>query len=266
MSFQRILGRSLAVLLLLSTSGCAAFFGRAISESDRSLALIHRDRAGLQLQRGQVELAIREYQNSIEINPYDPEAHFGYAEALRRKGLREPAEDAFREAISLDPAHHDAKINLAVLMMETGRYDEAIARFDDLLRDPTFLNPARGYLNRGWAHYRAGRPDAARRDLREAIVRDGALFQPHLNLGIVLYEQGETVEAIAQFERTLEILKPQTAEYARWAEAEAHFRLGQAYVKLAKLEDARDHLERAESSGRLGLWGSKAREYLELLD
>ncbi len=254
-------------LLLIVLSGCRAFLGEAgLEDHEVARAATHRSRGALLLREGKVEMAIREYMSSIEINPYDAETHFGYGEALRIKGLLADAERELKRAIDLDPGHHDARLNLCGLYLGQQRYPEAIAEADVLIATPTFLNPARAYVNRGWAYYSQGDLPKAEEDLKRALSIDSSMFQAHLNLGIVLYERGETVEAMKTFDRALQILEKQGPRASVRAQAEARFRMAQAHVKLGQREKALEQLRKVAAQEHAGPWSERAREYLAMLE
>jgi len=262
--------RSLAIIVcaaVLSLQGCALPFGpRAVSDADQRLAATHRDRAALKLREGQLGLAIREFEKSVRINPNDAEAYFGLGEALRVKGRLDESESALRTAIKLDPEHHDAKLNLVVLALQREQWESAIEGASELLNDPTFLNPARALVNRGWAQYSLERLDAAEKDFRDAIEIDSSLYQAHLNLGIVLYARDEVVDSLRCFDRVIEILESYGAAAPRSVEAETRFRIAQARVRLGQRERALAELRLASDRGGRGRWGERAREYMGILE
>lgn len=258
---------TILVLLVIALSGCRAMLGEAgLEDHEIARAATHRSRGALLLREGKVEMAIREYMSSLEINPYDAETHFGYGEALRMKGLPVDAERELKRAVELDPTHHDARLNLCGLYLAEQRYKEAIAQADVLIATPTFLNPARAYVNRGWAYYSEGDLAKAEEDLKRALSIDSSMFQSHLNLGIVLYERGETVEAMKTFDRALQILEKQGKRAPARAQAEARFRMAQAHVKLGQREKALEQLRQAAAQENADPWSEKAREYLGMLE
>jgi len=258
--------RSLWLVALL-VLGCSSWYGAgSLSDHELRRASTHRERAALKLSEGQIEMAIREYRNSLELNPYDAETHFGYAEALRMKGRGEEAMQVLLKALEIDPSHGDARLNLCGLYLDVARWPDAIREATTLIEDPTFLNPARAYVNRGWAYYSSGEPSKAEADLREALAIDGSLFQAHLNLGILLYERGETVEAMKTFDRVLQILSKPGRRPVVPAEAETRFRLAQAHVKLGQREKALEQLRLAAAQENAAPWSDRAREYLAMLE
>ena len=260
-------GGTILLLLVVVLSGCRGMLGEAgLEDHEVARAATHRSRGALLLREGKVEMAIREYMSSIEINPYDAETHFGYGEALRLKGLPVDAERELKRAIELDPTHHDARLNLCGLYLSQERFEDAVAEADVLIANPTFLNPARAYVNRGWARYSQGDLVKAEEDLKRALSIDSSMFQAHLNLGIVLYERGETLEAMKTFDRALQILEKQGRRASARAQAEARFRMAQAHVKLGQREKALEQLRLAAAQDRATPWSERAREYLAMLE
>jgi Tfp pilus assembly protein PilF len=226
----------------------------------------HRDLGAMHLQRGELELAIREYRLAIQVNPSYAESHFGLGEAYRRKGEIALAEEHFQKALVYDPEQLDARLNLGALYIEEGRYEEAIRENRLLLGDPTFLLPERALVNLAWAEYKSGDVATAEQHLREAVRANDRSFQAHLNLGIVLSDKGEHVEAATHLERVLDILKDRQPEVFAYTEAETRFRLGQTYIKLGQREKALEHLRVASERGGAGEWGKRSREYLRVIE
>lgn len=234
-------------------------------DRDLSLAFQHRQLAEAKLAKGELEVAIREYQKSLELFPKDPESHFGVAEAYRRKGLLPEAEKHLLEAARLRPDHHEARLNLGVVYMLQERWADGIAVFQALIDEPTFIRPARALVNLGWAQYKSGDLGGASTTLARAISLERRNHTAHLDMGIVLYEQGDVVEAIRHFEEVLQILENRPVEVFGAMEAEARFRAAQGFVKLGKQSEAIIHLELAAQRGGTSEWGQKSRDYLAIL-
>jgi len=249
-----------ALLALLLLASCATH-----SERDLSLAFQHRQLAETKLSQGEFELAIREYRESLELFPNDPETHFGLAEAYRRKDRLAEAEHHLREAARLRPDHHEARLNLGVLYLVEQRYPEAMEVFHELIEDPTFIRPARALVNLGWAQYKSGDLGGARTTFEQALASERKNHIAHLDLGIVLYDQGDVVEAIRHFEEVLVILENRPVAVFGATEAEARFRAAQGFVKLGKQSEAISHLELAAQRGGTSEWGQKSRDYLAIL-
>ena len=82
--------------------------------------------------------AVAEYAKAIAIFPDYSEAFFNRGNALRRLGSDpEAVIEAYRDTIRFNPAHADARANLALFLLEHGRRDEARPLVEELVR----LNP-----------------------------------------------------------------------------------------------------------------------------
>jgi Tfp pilus assembly protein PilF len=252
--------RASSLLALALLAGCAT-----PTERDISLAFQHRQLAEAKLSQGENELAIKEYQRSLELFAGDPETHFGLAEAYQRKQRLDLAEKHLLEAARLRPDHHEARLNLGVVWLLQERWPEAIAQFKELAEEPTFIRPARALVNLGWAQYKSGDLGGARVTFEQALQSERANYVAHLDLGIVLYDQGDVVEAIRHFEQVLVILENRPVAVFGATEAEARFRAAQGFVKLGKQTEAIGHLELAAQRGGTSEWGQKSREYLAIL-
>lgn len=249
------------VMLVVGLAACAS--GPTALELRR--AQTHRDLADLKMQRGDTNFAIREYRAALELNPQDAEAHFGLGEAFRRRGELPRAEEHFRQAFEIDPDHQDAKFNLGTVYIQQERYADAIAVNTELAEDPTFLRPERALVNRGWAAYKSGDLEGARGDFEQALANNGSDPHSHLNLGIVLYEQGNTLEAMVHFQRVLELIERRPNAVFGGLAAQARFHLAQAHVKLGQRDQAIEQLQLAAEQGGTDEWAEKSRAYLSVL-
>ena len=246
----------------------AATLLAACASTDQS----HIDRADLQrrlasvkLSKGQYELAIREYKRSLESYPHDPETRFGLAEAYRLKGLYADAAEQLETTLRMDSLHQEARLNLSVVYLQMERWQDAIEQTQILIDDATFPRPSRALVNQGWAHYKSGDVGRARLAFVEALSGDHSCYQAALNLGIVLYEDGELVESIRYFERVGEIVESRGMRGMDPALAEARFRMAKAHVKLRQMDKAIEDLQRGSELGGGDQWGMKSREYLQVL-
>ncbi|HTO06048.1 MAG TPA: tetratricopeptide repeat protein [Myxococcota bacterium] len=245
---------------LAVAAGCA-------KPTDRELLLAdqHRDLATTKLSQNEPEAAIGEYRKALTLNPKDADTHFGLAEAYRRKGMLAETEHELREALRLDPAHQEARLALGVTHLQQERWADAAAEFQRLIDDPTFIRPARALVNLGWAHYKSGDLDQAVSDLQRALKIDRTNYTAHLDLGIVLYDQGKLVEAVQHFDECVKIVADRPALVYGGAEAEARFRMAQAYVRLDQRPRAVESLRAAVERGGQSEWAQKSSDYLKVL-
>ena len=128
-----------------------------------------------------------------------------------------------------------------------------------LADDATFSSPWRALASWGWALYRQGNVQEARRKLERARHFNRYYWPIHMNLGILDAEQGHRPEAIRHFTQLLD-LDPGPS-----ATAEANYRLAEIYVSLGRRQQAVGHLRTAVVKAPSDPWGRKSEEYLKLL-
>lgn len=104
------------------------------------------------------------------------------------------AEDAYRRALSCEPGHADACLNLGALLCDAGRCDEAVRLY------------------------------------AQAIARNPRVAELHYNLAVALEDLGRIEAALASYERCLE-LDPRFAD-AHFNAARLHDELGHAQKAL----------------------------------
>ena len=122
-------------------------------------------------EQGELDKAIAEFEQAIELNPNDAVVYNDLAAAYYQQGRIDEAITTWEEAISIDPELADAHYNLGLAYAEQDKFDEAVIKWEKTIQiDPNYANA-------------------------------------YKNLGIAYTEQGRIEEAIAGFETYLE-LKP----------------------------------------------------------
>jgi tetratricopeptide (TPR) repeat protein len=198
----------------------------------------------------------------LEARRFDPESErteLALAEAYRQQGRSRESEAHLLRALQIDPSFHQAAFNLAALYIQTERYEEAIPYLQRLLGDPTFAGPWRALSNLGWAEYRLGRFEEARRHLTLAVDHRPDHWPARLNLGILEAEQGRRDEAIAQFQQVLK------DDPGPLAEAEVRFRLAEQLISAGDRQGAVRQLTTASNLEPSGPWSKRSAEYLQTL-
>ena len=139
-------------------------FERAIAASP-SDPLLWQEMAQVYIQRGQRERAIEALNRSLVLDSTVPQTH-QLLGTLWMKADAARAERFFREAIRLQPGYAQALTNLAVLLSQTDRTEEAAYSFERAIH----LRPdyALAHLDYGLMLRKAGRMDEARQHLRQA--------------------------------------------------------------------------------------------------
>jgi tetratricopeptide (TPR) repeat protein len=119
--------------------------------------------------QGKNEEALQAYGRAAELDPGWGWPHAGAAMVQRDLGNFDLAIAAMREAVACSPGAVNYQNDLASLLAESGRLDEAVQTLEQLVaRFPTYV---KGWLNLALARWKAGAPETA----CEALARGEAL-------------------------------------------------------------------------------------------
>lgn len=113
------------------------------------------------------------------------------------------AEDAYREAVTLDPTLANALVNLGNVRYRRGAEDEAEALYRQALGvDPT---QPEAHYNLGFLCFERGDADGAAVHFREALEQDPSFADAHFNLAMALEELGRSGEARGHWKTYLDL-------------------------------------------------------------
>ncbi len=244
---------------LLLAAGCSTPAQREQQQLDRRRAQSHFNIGVDHLKSGRAALALRELRKAALLDSKNPEIRYALADAYLRKQRLPEAEAELLKVLELRPDYHDARVSLSALYIDLERYPEAIAQCAILADDPTFPAPWQALTHRGWADYKLGRIESARRAFEEAFEFNDRYWPALLNLGILARDEGKRSEAMRLFEQVLE-LRPNDN-----AAAEANYHLGQLYADAGQRDRARGYLRKAVVQDPDGRWGRKSETYLKQL-
>ncbi len=155
-------------------------------------------RAGRSLTaEGRYDSARITFQQALDLDSLDAEAHFELGNLDARLGRLEAALRAYRTAIKADPAHSRARHNLAVTEADLGRLPVAV----ELLEQMPAYAPALRTLPLFYA--KQGRYDLVEKTLLAAVEAGGDHVDVRQQLGQLYLRQGRYADAEAQLERAL---------------------------------------------------------------
>ena len=152
---------------------------------------------------GQIDAAIDQYREALEIEPRFVAAHNNLGIALLQSGRLDEAVSHFREALEIEPGGIESHNNLGMALRKAGRMDEALAQYGAALR----IKPgdfATNY-NFGNALLQAGRVDEAIGRFEKALEASPDSADAHNNLGNAFRRAGRIGEAIVQYGKALAI-------------------------------------------------------------
>jgi eukaryotic-like serine/threonine-protein kinase len=122
-----------------------------------------------------------------------------------RRDSQARAVESYQRCLEVDAAHHACRHNLGLLMLQFGRFDEAVTHYEELVRRGT-VNPSS--LNNLAAAYRARGDGQKAIDLMKSFVRRfPESAAGHEGLGRILLNERRYGEAIDSFNRAI-VLEP----------------------------------------------------------
>jgi tetratricopeptide (TPR) repeat protein len=127
-------------------------------------------------------------------------------------GQLETAVKYYEQALVLKPGNAEAHCNLGVTLKELGQLEAAVKHYEQAL--VTKPNYAEAHCNLGVTLKEHGQPEAAVKHYEQALVIKPDYAEAHYNFGNTLKELGQLEIAVKHYEQALAI-KPNYAE-AKW--------------------------------------------------
>ncbi len=167
---------------------------------DESTAKAHYSLAVLLAGQGRKPSEVMpHFEAAVKYQPNYIEAHLAFADYLRRTGHPDGALKEYRETLDLNPRQSIARLGYAMCLVETRRYKEA----RDWLDEASTLFPDRPEFKIGLARVLATSPDDRVRDGRRAVAITQELFKgEHTTalgetIAMALAESGDYAQAVA---------------------------------------------------------------------
>jgi len=173
---------------------CAA---AALERDEESAAAWHA--AGMVLkEKGRTDLAIERFEQALRLEPQRVQAMREIGEIRRYENRIAEAEKRFRDGLRLRPDDEALTIDLAQVLADQMRYDEAFALLEKVLaRDP---GSPLALATKGVLLDLTGQPGEAREVLGAALARDPANIDIGYNLAICKLRHHEFAEGWQGFE------------------------------------------------------------------
>ena len=162
---------------------------------------------------GETDNAIQEYENALELNPNNAEAHIKLGFLFYNvKGMHKEGMAHFYKAIQLNPGdpriHHD----LGMALLHQRKFDQAVKHLSEALRCmPDGLDKQYNAVNMhhslGQALFYKGKSKQAVVNFSEAVRLDPNNAEAHYSLALVLAEQRDLDQALRHYSEAVR-LKP----------------------------------------------------------
>jgi predicted CXXCH cytochrome family protein len=235
-ALQRRPGFRPALKELAAALSASGQFARAaeILEGIRQDSGALNDLGNLDLQQGRLDQAEQALRQAISLNPDLPTAHNLLGITRLRKGDSQGAEAAFREAIRLQPDLAEARTNLGNLLAASGNFPQAIFHLRIAIADDP--NNVEAHFDLGEALAASGAFDAAREQFEAALRLNPNHARAHTDLGRLLSMKGFPDNAAIHYRQATEI-DPSLPD--------AHYYLGSALAETRDSIEAERQFRRA---------------------
>ena len=154
------------------------------------------------ISRQDYQAAIKDYDESIKLNPKHARAYTNRGAAYKKLGMDERALADESAAIKLDPTVPEYFDNRGLSYQKNGDYDRAIADYDEAIR----IEPKANFLtNRGDSYQFKGEFDRAIADYDRAIKLNPGFYLAYNNRGAAYRKKGDLDRAIENYEQALRV-------------------------------------------------------------
>jgi tetratricopeptide (TPR) repeat protein len=182
--------------LLIAASGCNMMSHNQNAQGVRDF------------QQGQYQAAIQHFQQAVANDPNNANSYYNLASAYHRLGKLNSrqddlaqAESYYNQCLDKDANHRDCHRALAVLLVDEHRSEEAFRLMEGwATRNPTQSAPK---VELARLNQEFGNRDAARDNLLEAVSVNPYDGQALAALGRLHEEEGDSAQALADYQRSL---------------------------------------------------------------
>ena len=199
--------------------------------------MAHNNLGFILTQKGEVDEAMAQFQQALQINPKDPPSWNNVGNVLLHWRKVDEAIPYFQNALQINPDYVEARNNLGSALLQEGKVDEAIAQFQKVLQ----INPisVEAHGNLGNAMLQEGKVDEAIAYYQKALQLSPHNANLDNNLGNALSRQGQFEQAIAHYQAAIKLVpnNPSFLNNLAWLLAtcpQARVRNGQQAVQLAE--------------------------------
>ncbi len=239
-------------LLFLCVAGCAA---DQAETKKRTKAL--QDLGSAMAADGNLRGALAKLLEAVKLAPDNVELNHQIAVVLRNLGQYELSLKYFQRTLALDPKFSEARNNLGTLYLLTGKWDKAIACFQEAVSDMLYKTPQFAYNNMGYAYFKKGDYDQAIESYKRALESSRSYTVAYANLARAYEAKGELEEAVSAYKQCVFYFPKDSA---------AHLGLGRVLLKLGKNKEAKEELNLAIWADPTGLQAKDAREVLKKIE
>ncbi|MBX3020597.1 MAG: tetratricopeptide repeat protein [Bdellovibrionales bacterium] len=228
------------------------------SKRDQERAALHLQIGTGYLSAGQYPLAITELLKAEQLDPQNPSMLNNLGLAYYVNGRLKQAEEKFRGAIKYKSDYSDAKNNLARVLIDQQKFEEAIRILSVVENDLTYHYPEKTLSNLGMAYFQLGQYKRAEDLLaRSLLIRRESCTTAHF-YGRTLLELKRLKDSAQVLDNAVEYCRSTKFEDPLFFSAMSYFSLGEKEKSRARLDELLKDYPKSK-------YVAKAKGLLELL-
>lgn len=185
------------VLILVTFISCASKQEK-ISKTDKK-AEIYYNQGTQELVSKNYTLALKHLLEANSLKPDDSRILNNLGMAYFFKKRHDRAVRYIKYSIKVDPKNTRARLNLATVYMEMGKYSQAKSQYDIVLDDLTFEGQYRTYYNIGVLTLKQGKINEAINYFKQSINENESFCASHFYLGEIYFKRRNFEKALASF-------------------------------------------------------------------
>jgi len=152
---------------------------------------------------GQLDIAIKKFEQALVLAPDYAEAHYNLGVTLRELDKIEEAIKSYKKAISIKNAYPNAHFNLGNALLSLKQYDGAIKHFESTIAfNPKF---AKAYNNLGLVYKLLGKNQEAGKKFDKALSINPNYAEAANFRGVIFQNAGDLNNAIKYYQKSLQI-------------------------------------------------------------
>lgn len=159
------------------------------------------------MMQGNNELALMKLKKALVQDDKNEDAHHYIAELYNRLDDKENADRHYKLALEEKPNSTSILNNYGVFLCRYHRFEESLAVFEKVLKDPLFKSKAQTYENMGLCAIQQGNIKTAEDSFRKALRFNARLEKSLLHLAQLSFDNQSFLSSYAFYQRYLEVGK-----------------------------------------------------------
>ncbi len=207
-------------LTLLFLNSCST------SVEKQEKAVLYLQLGNNQISNGNYPLALRDLLTAEELDPKNPVIQNSLGQVYFLRERFELSQKHFLKAIDLDVQFTDAKNNLARVLIEIGKYEDAEKLIESVLQDLTYANLEKAYINYGLLYFNQKKFDKARLQFTKALDSQSDSCIASTYLGRSIFEIKDYINASRALDRAIGYCQKGLIDEPHYYSALAYYRSG----------------------------------------